>query len=159
MAGRACGLVCLEISSEASETSGFVGCLANIDFCAHCGECLSHSDEKIRVSRGRNYRELAKQKNARLWARRASNGNTNVLSGLFQVSRERDNFPSLFCRYPLHFRLEPCGNVKLNHLCHNQPPIHSRLPVLLPTSPRRVLCSVTRLDASRLAKCQELSQG
>jgi len=57
--------------------------------------------------------------------------NFTFLSGLFQLSWERENFPTLLWRYPLHLRFEPWGSVKLNHLCHNQPPIHSRLPVLL----------------------------
>ena len=76
----------------------------------------------------------AKCKNARLKADAAGRSsdslsfylaaNAGSLCRLFQVGREPKNLPTLLQRDPLHLRFESGRNVKLNHLCHNHPPIH-----------------------------------
>src|SRR5258708_19315789 len=84
------------------------------------------------ISKCALFRRLVRTRNnkARLALKRPG-AELNVLRGLFQVSGEGDNLPTLLWWYPFHFRFETCRNVKLNHLCHNQPPIHSRMPVFV----------------------------
>jgi hypothetical protein len=41
-----------------------------------------------------------------------------LLGGLFHISRELENLPTLLYGHPLHLWLESGRNVELNHLCH-----------------------------------------
>jgi hypothetical protein len=79
-------------------------------------------------------------------AREADRASVSVpLGRLFQVGGEHDNFSALFYGNPLHSRFEPRRNVKLNHLCHNRPPIHrSPLASCIITSPGFLLNCLIR---------------
>ncbi len=75
--------------------------------------------------------------------------------GFLDCGRERDHPSTPVTRNPFHLRLEPTGNVELDHLCHCHPPIPPHIPKLHVRSPPACVI-ITWLDAEITELLQEV---